>query len=200
MGKSGVDPVERLSRSRRTKALLGKKGGTKNADKRKADVTLKGGVCAQKKRKVDLAKRKADVEQEQQEILDSTRVDEEEDDTPVDLNIVVDKQRQEIAELRVIVEGLLTRAQAIEVKIASFDRKVDRVMSERNPEQAQVEVDALGMNGICVVAVSEEQALEKRDRIFMRNFNTEGSNLAVRNQSSVQIQRTKTNFLTFIAE
>ena len=154
-------------------------------EKRKIDLSNLGVATAKQKRKDAASAKKAEVEEQQTAVLEEML--DGEDDTksanPTELatDRTLESQGKELAELRLIIEGLLTKTEKLEESVASFERKVERAIS------SQKQGDDETGDAVCEVNVgmmlSEDalraQLLEKHDKIFIRNFNTDGSNLAV---------------------
>ena len=129
--------------------------------------------------------RKAEVdEQECQRICEGIGAD--------DGNDSEDRQgsAQEIADLRVMIEGLTARLVETQTILSCFTTKVKQLLL-RGVEK--------GDDADCVIAEVEaaigddDGPLKKRDSVFMRNVNITGSNLAVSilhlQTNSVQIFR-----------
>ena len=143
-------------------------------------------ATAKQKRKETAASKKAAVELEQSALLQNEEDLGEDDNIAMEQTLGdrcnIERQGKELADLRLIIESLITKTQKIEESVASFERKVQRLILCRKEEGEFEDSTNLVPSGNAMLGEEAigAQLLLKHDNIFIRNFNTEGSNLAVK--------------------
>jgi len=118
--------------------------------------------------------RKIAVDEEESEKLQESRRGEDDGGAEV----IDDPRglREEVTDLRAMVEGLTTRLVETQTILSSFTTKVEMLLLKRSEE---------GTDGDCVIeevvsaSGNADGLLMKHDSLFMRNVSVTGSNLAV---------------------